>query len=182
MREWLVAVLGGLGMAGAQAVDVQSCLASAAAHHRVPLPVLVAMAAEESGFNALAIGVNNNRTTDIGLMQTNTVHLADLAKYGIGAQDLRNGCVSAYVGAWMYRKKIEKYGNTWRAVGAYHSETPHIRDAYAARVQRRVQAGAGVVRSARLVPEQRGPAWTPQAQTSQASSVVLLVDDSDVGK
>jgi hypothetical protein len=38
--------------------------------------------------------------------------------------------------AWLYAKKVRKHGNTWTAVGAYHSETPHLRDAYAKRIKR----------------------------------------------
>lgn len=26
---------------------------------------------------------------------------------------------------------LVRYGNTWQAIGAYHSETPHLRDEYA---------------------------------------------------
>ncbi len=33
-------------------------------------------------------------------------------------------CVSVYVAAWRLREMTNKYGNTWAAVGAYHSETP----------------------------------------------------------
>jgi hypothetical protein len=29
---------------------------------------------------------------------------------------------------------MNKYGNTWQAVGAYHSETPALRDKYAQQI------------------------------------------------
>jgi hypothetical protein len=32
--------------------------------------------------------------------------------------------------AWHLKKKMIKYGNTWAAIGAYHSETPRQREAY----------------------------------------------------
>lgn len=44
---------------------------------------------------------------------------------------LRNGCVAAYVGAWHYGKQIAAVGNTWDAVGYYHSATPARRRWYA---------------------------------------------------
>jgi soluble lytic murein transglycosylase-like protein len=40
-------------------------------------------------------------------------------------------CKSVYIAAWHLRQKMNKYGNTWAAVGAYHSETPSLRDQYA---------------------------------------------------
>lgn len=115
------------------------CLTSAARYHRVNEIVLRAIASEESRMKSWAVRKNSNGSYDIGLTQTNTVHLKELSKFGIGPAHLLDACVSSYVGAWLYRKKVEKYGNTWLAVGAYHSETPHLRDAYARRVYAVVQ-------------------------------------------
>jgi len=64
-------------------------------------------------------------------MQINSVHLQELSRYGVGPADLQDQCKNIFVGAWQYRKKILKYGNSWTAVGAYHSETPAYRDRYA---------------------------------------------------
>jgi hypothetical protein len=41
-----------------------------------------------------------------------------------------------YVAAWLLKQKMVKYGNTWRAIGAYHSESPRLRDAYARSIQK----------------------------------------------
>lgn len=89
---------------------------------------------------------NSNGTYDIGLMQINSVHLAELAKHGIGPAHLQDGCVSAFVGAWMYRRKMDKHGNTWTAVGAYHSETPEHRDRYARTIHSIIQRWTGLPR------------------------------------
>jgi soluble lytic murein transglycosylase-like protein len=43
-------------------------------------------------------------------------------------------CKSVYVAAWHLRQKMNKYGNSWQAVGAYHSETPALRDKYSAQI------------------------------------------------
>ena len=110
------------------------CLTTAARYHQVNDVVLRAIAWEESRMKSWAVRKNSNGSYDIGLTQTNSVHLKELAKFGIGPRHLQDACVSAFVGAWLYRKKVVKHGNTWVAVGAYHSETPHLRDAYARRV------------------------------------------------
>jgi len=110
------------------------CLTNAARYHQVNDVVLRAIAWEESRMKSWAVRKNSNGSYDIGLTQTNSVHLKELAKFGIGPRHLQDACVSAFVGAWLYRKKVVKHGNTWVAVGAYHSETPHLRDAYARRV------------------------------------------------
>jgi soluble lytic murein transglycosylase-like protein len=43
-------------------------------------------------------------------------------------------CKSVYIAAWHLRQKMNKYGNTWQAVGAYHSETPSLRDQYSRQI------------------------------------------------
>lgn len=86
--------------------------------------------------NANATRRSSNGTEDVGATQANSVHFETLRKYGIRRDDLLDACTSVYVGAWLYAKKVRKYGNTWTAVGAYHSETPHLRDAYANRIKR----------------------------------------------
>lgn len=80
---------------------------------------------------------------------TNTVHLLKLARYGIGRNDLSDACKSAYVAGWRLSKMIQKYGNTWAAAGAYHSETPLYRDRYAAIITQTIEywISLGLVRS-----------------------------------
>lgn len=110
------------------------CFDDAAAYHGVNPWVLRGIAHVESGFKAHATNVNRNGTMDIGMMQTNSIHLKNLSRFGVSRTDLFDGCKSVYVAAWMLRQKIEKHGNTWVAVGSYHSETPYFRDRYAAKV------------------------------------------------
>lgn len=84
------------------------------------------------------ISKNKNGSVDVGCMQINSIHFKKLSFYGVTQMDLADSdqCKNIYVGAWHYKRMIAKYGNTWAAVGAYHSETPHLRDAYAADVYR----------------------------------------------
>lgn len=79
---------------------------------------------------------NKNGTWDLGGFQINTVHLKDLAAMGISPDAvLRDGRVNAHAAAWLLRKEFRRTGNLWQAIGAYHSRTPHRRDAYIRRVQ-----------------------------------------------
>lgn len=111
------------------------CFDEAAGFHQVNPWVLRAIAAQESTFNANALHVNSNGSVDIGMNGTNSVHLPELAKFGISQNDLLDPCKSIYVAAWQLKKKVRKYGNTWAAIGAYHSETPQYRDAYASKIR-----------------------------------------------
>lgn len=110
---------------------LDGCIAQAARHHNVNATTLKAMIYQESWGRADVIRRNSNGSVDYGAAGINSVHLPELAKHGIGARALLDGCTSVYIGAWKYSKKIAKHGNTWRAVGAYHSETPKHRDRYA---------------------------------------------------
>jgi lysozyme-related protein Hpa2 len=111
------------------------CFATAAAYQQVNPVVLRAIAWQESRGNANAMHRNANGSTDYGMMQINSVHLPVLSRYGISARDLMHPCASIYVAAWHLRKMIVKYGYTWAAVGAYHSETPAERDRYARSIE-----------------------------------------------
>ena len=48
---------------------------------------------------------------------------------------LRDGRVNAYAAAWLLRKECQRTGSLWRSIGAYHSRTPHRRDAFIRRVK-----------------------------------------------
>nr|WP_245964991.1 lytic transglycosylase domain-containing protein [Trinickia dinghuensis] len=117
-------------LSGARPV-LADCFDSAAAYQGVSAPILRSIAWVESHGNPDAEHRNANGTVDIGELQVNSSHLSELAVYGIDARALRNPCVNIYVAAWQLKKQIVRYGNTWAAIGAYHSQTPRLRDAYA---------------------------------------------------
>jgi lysozyme-related protein Hpa2 len=106
------------------------CFDSAAAYQGVNALILRSIAWVESHGNPAAEHRNANGTIDIGELQVNSSHLRELAVYGIDAKALRNQCVNIYVAAWQLKKQMLRYGNTWTAVGAYHSQTPRLRDEY----------------------------------------------------
>lgn len=110
------------------------CIADAAARHRVNGDVLRAIGWQESRLQPAALGRNANGTRDLGAFQINSMHLPELARHGIGAAALADGCVSAEVAAWHYRRQVDQQGNTWAAIGAYHSRTPARAAWYANRI------------------------------------------------
>jgi len=115
------------------------CVMDAAKYHKVNPTILLGIAIVESRLRANATNVNTNGSTDMGMMQINSIHLPELSKYGVKKDDLYDGCKNVYTGAWILRKQMDKYGNNWQAIGSYHSATPAFRDAYAKRVRNAVQ-------------------------------------------
>ena len=60
-------------------------------------------------------------TVDIGLMQINSSHLPWLSKYGIAREHLLDACTNVHVGAYLLAENMQRYGDTWEAVGAYNA-------------------------------------------------------------
>ena len=111
------------------------CVLDAARVSGMPVAALFAILATEGGRMGEALSKKNG-TWDLGGFQINTVHLKDLAAMGISPDAvLRDGRVNAHAAAWLLRKEYRRTGNLWQAIGAYHSRTPHRRDAYIRRVQ-----------------------------------------------
>ncbi|MBN3835183.1 lytic transglycosylase domain-containing protein [Burkholderia sp. Ac-20344] len=113
------------------------CLDDAATFHRVNPRLLRVIAQHESGMRPGAVNRNTNGSEDIGLMQINTSWLPTLARYGIRREHLFNGCVSAYVGAWILASNVRRFGPNWKAVGAYNAVTPSKQLVYASAIYRR---------------------------------------------
>ncbi|KAG0163582.1 hypothetical protein DFQ28_007507 [Apophysomyces sp. BC1034] len=111
------------------------CFDDAAAYQHVNPIILRAIAWQESHNRPDALHKNANGSIDYGLMQINSIHLPKLASYGISHQTLMKPCKAIYIAAWHLRRQMDKYGNTWRAVGSYHSETPALRDQYAKQIK-----------------------------------------------
>jgi soluble lytic murein transglycosylase-like protein len=107
------------------------CFDSAAVYQGVNPAILRAIAWFESKGDPAAVHRNVDGSVDVGQAQINSVHFAELRRYGVSPAALTNGCVNIYVAAWLLKQKMVRYGNTWQAIGAYHSENPRLRDAYA---------------------------------------------------
>ena len=114
----------------------EDCFMKAAVYQGVNPSILRAIAWYESKGDASVVNRNANGSIDVGQLQINSIHFGDLAKEGVPHRALTDACVNIFVASWLLKQKMVKYGNTWRAVGAYHSESPKLRDAYARSIQK----------------------------------------------
>lgn len=103
-------------------------------------PVLLqAIAEHESHMNPDLMLKNTNGSVDVGLMGINSSNFAELKSKGIDPKRLREPCVNVIAGGYLLKKKVMKHGYNWRAVGAYHSETPVHMLKYMGFIQRKVE-------------------------------------------
>jgi hypothetical protein len=121
------------------------CVADAARKYDVPLAALMGILAAEGGTVGIAVR-NGDGSFDLGPYQVNSCNLNELADQGFTPEAiLRDGCVNAHAAAWILRREYQRTGNIWTAIGAYHSRTPSLRDAYIARVRKHlVRMGHGL--------------------------------------
>ena len=111
---------------------LSNCISSASSFHGVNPWVLASILKVESSFNPKAVNRNDNGSVDVGIGQMNSIHFKELAKWGIAPNDLFDACTATYVAAWHLSKQVRAYGNTWFAIGAYHSATPYYNQRYQA--------------------------------------------------
>jgi hypothetical protein len=159
------------------------CIEDAAVHHQVNAMVLRAIGWHESRLDPAAVGRNANGSVDIGAFQINSAHLPDLAQYGVTARLLADGCISAYVAAWHYRRQVDRLGNTWAAVGAYHSRTPARGAWYADRIAAILMSWGALPRAALPYPPSGTlapgmPAAPSRPATAQAWTGSNRIDDA----
>lgn len=106
------------------------CFEEAGNMYNVSPVVLWSIAHVESGFNPYAIGYNKDGSIDYGLMQINSrwIPVLKLSRRHL----LLDNCYNVKVGAWILSNCINKFGNTWRAIGCYNatSESKKIRYAW----------------------------------------------------
>ncbi|MDD2356965.1 MAG: lytic transglycosylase domain-containing protein [Thiovulaceae bacterium] len=85
--------------------------------------LLKAIAQTESGQNPNAVNcANSNGTCDYGIMQVNSVHLSTLKKNGIPIDKLLDEKVNIYMGAWVLKGCIGKYGFTSKTLNCYNGK------------------------------------------------------------
>ena len=124
-----------------------TCFEKAGQLHKVNPQLLCAIAWVESSGNPQAMNlghINRTGSIDIGLMQVNSSHLANLSKWKIGKEQLTDACVSAHVGAWLLSDNFKRLGQGWEAVGAYNAACSQLkgaacrkaRDTYISKVQK----------------------------------------------
>ena len=109
-----------------------------AARYGINARVLYAIAQQESSLNPAAINLNKDGSYDFGLTQINSQWLPHLSKFGITSKHLMDPCTNLNVGAYILAQNMQRHGNTWQAIGSYHSSTPWRRDQYALSIYRRL--------------------------------------------
>lgn len=115
-------------------VPNETCIVQAAAHYGAHPDIIRAVLRAENGRPG-QIRRNKDKSIDMGPMQVNSVHLPELAKYGITQVMLTNDeCLNIYIGTYYLQKNIIKTPNYWTAVGKYHSATPDKNIRYQYRV------------------------------------------------
>lgn len=132
----VVAILGFVVLAQSSANAF--CFAEASTRYTVNEFILRAIALHESRMNPSLQLVNSNGSVDIGLMGINTVHLSPgerLHQAGMKRSMLLDPCTNVLTGAYLLRLKMNRFGNTWTAVGAYHSVTDQYNLAYQGRIR-----------------------------------------------
>lgn len=85
--------------------------------------LLFAYAKTESSFNPRAIN-RNKSSIDMGIMQINSIWLPQLSKFNISKEHLFDSCVSIYVGSWIIRQNINRYGMNYYGLVAYNVGDP----------------------------------------------------------
>ncbi len=164
--RWLLILL----IAGVPAFSHAFCFEEAGREYDIAPLLLWSIAKNESGFNPRAVGRNTNGTYDFGLMQINSSWAATLGPTRWNA--LADPCTNVRTGAWILRQCIDKYGYDWKAVGCYNSQTPALRDRYAARIE-------AEVRKARKIAAQNKQQEPPPAQTATAEPWEMFFGETD---
>lgn len=97
------------------------CFKEAGERYNIDAHILRAIAKQESNFQASSIH-QNSQTTDLGLMQINSVWLKKLSRFGITRQVLlEKPCVNVMVGAWILATNFKTHGRNWNSIGAYNA-------------------------------------------------------------
>jgi hypothetical protein len=123
-----------------------ACMLAAAQFYHLPPRVLPAIHAVEGGFPG-AIHPNRDGSDDLGVMQINTRWVAPLtallnrhaappmAQDVVHDRLVTDSCFNIAAAAAIVQAEWLGAGQDWlRAVGNYHSHTPHLHDDYLARV------------------------------------------------
>lgn len=95
--------------------------------------LLTAIAKVESGFDRDAVKVNKNGTRDVGIMQVNSWwenHFGPKLWKKIETDTRTN----IRAGAYILSECISRHGETWKAVGCYHSQDDERQETYIGKV------------------------------------------------
>ena len=116
----------------------KTCWDLSAEKHGLDAWLLFAIASVESEFSEGITATNTNKSTDIGIMQINSIHLPYFAKLGYTRHELQyDSCKNIMAAGYLLKASINRYGLNIHGIGGYHSNTPHLRIAYGRKVLNR---------------------------------------------
>lgn len=82
------------------------CIVRAAAHYRAHPDLVRAIIRTEGGTTG-KVSYNKNGSYDMGLMQINSIHLAELSKFGITRDMLvNNECLNIFIGTYYIQRSV----------------------------------------------------------------------------
>lgn len=107
------------------------CIVYASAYYSIPPEVMLMLRMVEGGKPG-TVSRNKNGTYDYGPNQINTINVRKFEKYGMTREVLtHNECWNTIAAAALLQSHTaERRGNTWEALGDYHSRTPKFRNRY----------------------------------------------------
>lgn len=123
------------------------CFESAGAKYHIDPLLVKAIAIGESSLRPEVTNINRDKktgqalSTDYGLMQVNSSHIASLIAQGYirSSQDLLNRpCLNVQIGTWILAKHFQVCGISWNCLGSYNAgfrkDRHETRESYANRI------------------------------------------------
>ncbi|ABX70636.1 lytic transglycosylase domain-containing protein [Salmonella enterica] len=123
------------------------CFESAGAKYHIDPLLVKAIAIGESSLRPDVTNINRDKktgqalSTDYGLMQVNSSHIASLIAQGYirSSQDLLNRpCLNVQIGTWILAKHFQVCGISWNCLGSYNAgfrkDRHETRESYANRI------------------------------------------------
>ncbi len=112
MKKWMLTICLMFINEICQATD---CFDLAGRDYKIDPDLLRAISWQESRYRVNAIGINPVTGYGSGLMQVDSQHFNELARYGIKPEHLTTDpCMNIYTGAYYLAIAFKKWGVTWR--------------------------------------------------------------------
>jgi hypothetical protein len=133
------------------------CFDEAGQYYGLSPDLLRAIAEVESGLNPKAFRSGSDGSVYIGLMQINTKWLRELRDAGYDESLFWDACYNIWLGAWVLKRCVEKYGYDWRAIECYRGvpnpagNSPYVWAVYRALREASSGSGSGSVGVGKLV-------------------------------
>ncbi|MCR4288136.1 MAG: lytic transglycosylase domain-containing protein [Deltaproteobacteria bacterium] len=101
-----------------QGVVSAFCFDYAGRYYGISSELLSAIAFVESSHDPNALNRNRNGTVDYGLMQVNSQWAPEFGEYW---DYIKDPCYNVLAGAWILKRCIARFDDTWGAVGCYNT-------------------------------------------------------------